>query len=350
MPSGKDKSLSLASIVERLGGELIGGKNVVINQVAPLDLAGPSDISFLAHRKYIGQLEKTRAGAVIVGRDARNLTPLPRIVCDDPYVYFAKISTLLNPAKLPAAGIHPSAVIAKSAKVPASATVGAYACIGENAVLGEEAVVSEGCAIGEGVSIGTASFLHPRVVIYHDCVIGHKVILHAGVVIGADGFGMAMEDGRWLKIPQIGRVIIGNDVEIGANTTIDRGAMGDTVLEEGVRLDNLIQVGHNVKIGAHTAIAACVGIAGSTKIGRYCRIGGAAMIGGHLQIADHVTISGATAIAKPITKPGVYTSVYPFEAHSDWLKNAAHLRHLNKLAQKVRELEAKLKKQKGEAK
>ncbi|MGH8750530.1 MAG: UDP-3-O-(3-hydroxymyristoyl)glucosamine N-acyltransferase [Burkholderiales bacterium] len=350
MPTGKAKGSSLASIVERFGGELIGGKNIFISQVAPLDLAAPEHLSFLAQSKYAAQLAKTRAGAVIIGRDARNLTRLPRIVCADPYAYFAKVSTWLNPPAIPAPGIHPSAVIAGSAKIPASATVGAHVCIGANVKIGEQTVISAGCVLGDDVSIGVRSFLHPRVVIYHGCVIGEKVILHSGVVIGADGFGMAMDEGRWLKIPQIGRVVIGNDVEIGANTTIDRGAMGDTLIEEGVRLDNLIQIGHNVKIGAHTAIAACVGIAGSTKIGRYCRIGGAAMIGGHLQIADQVTISGATAIAKSITKPGIYTSLYPFESHADWLKNAAHLRHLHQLAEKIRALKPKRMKPKGKTK
>ena len=349
-PSGKVRGLSLGRIVERLGGELIGDRNLVVNQVAPLDCAGPGHLAFLSQSKYTAQLKKTQASAVILGREARNLTRLPRIVCDDPYAYFAKASALLNPATMPAAGIHPSAAIAQSAKIPVSATIGAHACIGEKAVLGERVVVGEASVVGANVTLGKESFLHPRVVIYHDCVIGEKVVLHSGAVIGADGFGMAMEKGRWLKIPQIGRVVIGDDVEIGANTTIDRGAMDDTVIEEGARLDNLIQIGHNVRIGAHTAIAACVGIAGSTKIGRYCKIGGAAMIGGHLQIADHVTISGATAIAKPITKPGVYTSLYPFEAHAEWRKNAAHLRHLHELAGKVRELEQKLKKQKRKTK
>ena len=345
MPS-RERSHSLASIVERFGGELIGDKNISITQVAPLDLAQPCHLSFLSQPKYHSQLEKTKAGAVILGREARNLTSLPRIICDDPYVYFAKVSAFLNPAKTPPPGIHPSAMIATSARVPATATIGAHACIGENVVLGEQAVIGPGCCLSNGVKIGEASFLHPHVVIYHECVIGDRVILHSGVVIGSDGFGMAMDEGRWLKIPQIGRVIIGNDVEIGANTTVDRGAMGDTVIEDGVRLDNQIQIGHNVRIGAHTAIAACVGIAGSTKIGRYCRIGGAAMIGGHLQIADNVTISGATAVAKPIPKAGTYTSVYPFESHPEWLKNAAHLRHLHELAKKIRAIEAKGKKSK----
>jgi len=349
MPS-QERSHSLGSIVERFGGELIGDRNILITQIAPLDLAQACHLSFLAQPKYRSQLQKTKAGAVILGREARDLTLLPRIVCDDPYVYFAKVSAFLNPLKALLPGIHPSAVIAANARVPASATIGAHAFIGENVVLGERAVIGPGCCLSNGVKIGEATFLHPRVVIYHECVIGDRVVLHSGVVIGSDGFGMAMDEGRWLKIPQIGRVIIGNDVEIGANTTVDRGAMGDTVIEDGVRLDNQIQIGHNVHIGAHTAIAACVGIAGSTKIGRYCRIGGAAMIGGHLQIADNVTISGATAVAKPISKAGIYTSVYPFESHSEWLKNAAHLRHLHELAKKIRELEEQGKKQKRKTK
>ncbi|HWN30213.1 MAG TPA: UDP-3-O-(3-hydroxymyristoyl)glucosamine N-acyltransferase [Burkholderiales bacterium] len=349
MPS-QERSHSLGSIVERFGGELIGDRNILITQIAPLDLAQPCHLSFLAQPKYRSQLQKTKAGAVILGREARDLTLLPRIVCDDPYVYFAKVSAFLNPLEALLPGIHASAVIAASARVPASATIGAHAFIGENVVLGERAVIGPGCCLSNGVKIGEATFLHARVVIYHECVIGDRVVLHSGAVIGSDGFGMAMDEGRWLKIPQIGRVIIGNDVEIGANTTVDRGAMGDTVIEDGVRMDNQIQIGHNVHIGAHTAIAACVGIAGSTKIGCYCRIGGAAMIGGHLQIADNVTISGATAVAKPISKAGIYTSVYPFESHSEWLKNAAHLRHLHELAKKIRELEEQGKKRKRKTK
>jgi UDP-3-O-[3-hydroxymyristoyl] glucosamine N-acyltransferase len=349
MPS-RERSHSLGSIAERFGGELIGDKNITISQVAPLDLAQPCHLSFFSQLKYRSQLEKTKAGAVILGRESRNLTSLPRIVCDDPYAYFAKVSAYLNPVKTPPPGIHPSAVIAASARVPATATIGAHVCIGENVVLGERTVIGPGCCLGDDVKIGESSFLHPRVVIYQDCVIGDRVFLHSGVVIGADGFGIAMDEGRWLKIPQIGRVIIGNDVEIGANTTVDRGAMGDTVIEDGVKMDNLIQIGHNVHIGAHTAIAGCVGIAGSTKIGRYCRIGGAAMISGHLQIADNVTISGATGIGKTITKAGIYTAAYPFEPHHEWLKNVVHLRHLHELAKKIHVLEEQRKKPKRKAK
>jgi len=348
--ASREKGHSLSSIVERFGGEVIGDKNLSVTQVAPLDLAQPWHLSFLSQPKYRSQLETTRAGAVILGRELRDLTSLPRIVCDDPYVYFAKVSAFFNPAKIPPPGAHPSAVVSTSARIPASATVGAHACIGENAVLGEGTVIGSGCFVGDGVKIGDACYLHPRVVIYHQCTIGDRVILQSGVVIGADGFGIAMDQGRWIKIPQIGRVIIGSDVEIGANTTVDRGAMGDTVIEDGVKLDNLIQVGHNVRIGAHTAIAGCVGIAGSTKIGRYCKIGGAAMISGHLQIADNVTISGATGVGKTITKAGIYTSAYPAEPHHEWLKNAVHLRHLHELARKIQNLEQQSKKSKRKIK
>ena len=348
--SSKARTHSLGSIAERFGGELIGDKEISITQVAPLDLAQPCHLSFLSQLKYRSQLETTKAGAVILGRESRDLTSLPRIVCSDPYVYFAKVSAFLNPAKTPTPGIHPSAVISADAQIPASATVGAHACIGEKVVLGERTVIGPGCCLGDGVKIGEACFLHPQVVIYHQCVIGDRAIIHSGVIIGADGFGIAMDEGRWLKIPQIGRVIIGNDVEIGANTTVDRGAMGDTVIEDGVKLDNLIQIGHNVHIGAHTAIAGCVGIAGSTKIGRYCKIGGAAMISGHLQIADKVTISGATGVGKTISKGGIYTSAYPCEPHRDWLRNVVYLHHLHELAKKLNKLERQCVKPKRKAK
>jgi len=205
-----------------------------------------------------------------------------------------------------------------------------------------------GCVIGERTSVGTQCLLYPNVTIYHDCVIGRQVILHAGVVIGADGFGIAMDEGRWLKIPQIGRVVIGDQVEIGANTTVDRGALDDTVIEEGVKLDNQIQVAHNVHIGAHTAIAGCVGIAGSATIGKYCRIGGSAGILGHLQIADNVEIASFTLIGKSITEAGSYAGVYPFSKNDEWRNNAVHLRHLGELVKRVRAMEKEIELLKGE--
>jgi len=334
-------SYSLRQITERFGGDVDGDPSVQVRQVATLEAATPDTIAFLANERYLPQLKTTRAGAVIVGESARAATRLPRIVCANPYAYFARVSGLFNPARRPRPGTHSTAVIDESAVVAGDAEIGPRAVIGRNARIGTGCVIGAGCYVGDGVTVGGGSRLRPNVTVYHDCVIGERVILHSGVVIGADGFGIAMEEGRWLKVPQIGRAVIGNDVEIGANTTVDRGALDDTVIEEGVKLDNQIQIAHNVRIGAHTAIAACVGIAGSTRIGRHCIIGGAAGIAGHLAIADRVEISAFTLITKSINRPGIYTGVYAFEPHAGWRRNAVHLRHLADLADRVRALEKK---------
>ena len=220
--------------------------------------------------------------------------------------------------------------------------------IGKRARIAAHAQVGAGCCVGDDVTIGESSRLHANVSVYHDCRIGARCIVHAGAVIGADGFGIALDDGAWRKIPQIGRVIIGDEVEIGANTTIDRGALDDTVIADGVKLDNQIQIAHNVKIGAHTAIAACVGIAGSATIGSRCSLGGAAMIYGHITIADNVNVSAGTLVMKSLDRPGTYTGVYPFSSHERWLKNAAHLRQLDQLVHRVRELEGRVGKKKKE--
>ncbi len=332
----------LADIVARFGGRVEGDAATAVNQVATLDSAGLQQIAFLTNSKYRKQLESTHAVAVIVAESDAAATALPRIVCDNPYSYFAKLSAFLNPLPACAAGIHPSAVIAAGAKVSPGAPIGAHVTIGEGASIGDGCVIMSGCSIGANAMLGENTRLYPRVVVYHDCILGNNVIAHSGAVIGADGFGIAMEAGAWLKIPQIGRAIIGNDVEIGANTTIDRGALDDTVIEDGVKLDNQIQVAHNVRIGAHTAIAGCVGIAGSTTIGRYCRIGGSAGILGHLSIADGVEISSFTLISKSIREKGVYSGIYPFSEKDSWLKNAAHLRHLDEMASRIKLLEKEL--------
>jgi UDP-3-O-[3-hydroxymyristoyl] glucosamine N-acyltransferase len=338
----KRKFHTLREITGRFGGEVVGDANVRVHQVASLECAGSGNIAFLGNERFLQQLGMTRAAAVIVNEAARGATALPRIVCDNPYAYFARVSAFLNPAAPARAGVHPTAVVEKSAVLEPGVEIGAHAVIAESAVIGAASIIGAGCFIGEEATIGRGTRLHPNVTVYHRCVIGDRVIVHSGVVIGADGFGIAMEGKRWLKVPQIGRVVIGNDVEIGANTTVDRGAIDDTVIEEGVKLDNQIQVGHNVRIGAHTAIAACAGIAGSARIGRYCRIGGASGIAGHLVIADHVEISSHTLIMKSIDKPGTYTGAYPFEANIDWRKNAAQLRHLSELAERLRALEKKI--------
>jgi UDP-3-O-[3-hydroxymyristoyl] glucosamine N-acyltransferase len=313
-----------------------------VNQVATLGHAQVQHISFLANSKYRAQLAGTRAGAVIVGEEDANSTALSRIVCDQPYAYFAQLSAFFNPLPSVSAGIHPSALIHPTACVDATAQIGALVVIGAGANIGAECVIGEGCSIGEEVQIGAYSRLYPRGVVYAQCVLGQRVIVHSGVVIGADGFGIAMHGGQWLKIPQIGRVRIGNDVEIGANTTIDRGALDDTVIEDGVKLDNQIQVAHNVKIGAHTAIAGCVGIAGSATIGRYCRIGGGAIVLGHLHITDRVEVSAGTVISKSITQAGTYTGLFPFSDNSQWRRNAAQLRHLDEMNKRIKQLETAL--------
>jgi len=338
-----DNSFSLAELIARFGGEVLGDASVRIRQVAPLDAAGPGQLTFLANLRYERQLAVTRASALIVGPDARDASALPRIVCANPYAFYAKVSALINPRARPNAGIDSRAAVDPRATVAKSAFVGAFAIIEAGASVAEGAEIHPGCYVGRDASIGRDCILNPGVTVYHQCVIGERAVVHSGAVIGADGFGMAMEDGKWLKIPQIGRVVIGDDVEIGANTTIDRGAMGDTVIEDGVKMDNQIQVGHNCRIGAHTAIAGCVGIAGSTRVGKYCRLGGSAMIGGHLEIADNVEISGGTTVAKSILSPGTYTSVFPVSAHDEWLRNASLLRHLRDMRDRIRKLEEQLK-------
>lgn len=336
-------TLTLAELVDRLGGELLGDGTRIIRQIAPLDRATADEIGFVAQAKYLAQLADTGAGAVILPPDARDACELPRIVTPNPYLYFARVSALLNPPPRPPAGLHPAATVAPDAQVAADASVGPGAVIGAGARIGAQSVIGPNCVLGDGVTVGADCLLHANVTVYHGCEIGNRVILHSGCVIGSDGFGFAPNEGQWEKIPQIGRVRIGDDVEIGACTTIDRGALEDTVIEDGVKLDNLIQVAHNVTIGAHSAIAACTGIAGSAKIGRHCTIGGAAMIFGHIEIADGTRISTNTLITKSLPRPGTYTSALPFSEHEVWQKNAVHMRNLDKLVNRVKELEKKLK-------
>lgn len=339
--SERADGLSLDEIVSRFGGELIGDGRLRIVQVATLDNAGPADLAFLANPKYRKQLKSSRAGAVVLSPANACDCPLPCIVSDNPYAYFARVAQLLNPLPQIPAGIHPTAVVETELDPSISVAAGAY--VGKNVQVGRNCVIGPGCILGDGVALGEQSRLYGNVTIYPNCVIGLRAIIHAGAVIGADGFGLAREaDGSWTKIPQTGRVVIGNDVEIGANTAIDRGALDDTVIEDGVKLDNLIQVGHNVRIGAHTAMAGCVGVAGSARIGQRCTFGGGAIVLGHLTVADDVNVSAATLVTKSIEQPGTYTGAMPFEPHRDWLKNAAHLRHLDELSEKVRALEARL--------
>ncbi|WP_153131009.1 UDP-3-O-(3-hydroxymyristoyl)glucosamine N-acyltransferase [Dechloromonas hortensis] len=341
MPAAAGVVLSLSDIAALLGGDVLGDAKTQIRQVATLASAGEGEIGFLANLKYKSQLLTTRASAVIVGPDFADALDLPRIVTRNPYAYYARLATLLNPRVATVAGVHPTASCAS--EIPAGVSVGANASIGVGVVLGDSVVIHPGCVIGDGVSIGAGSVLYPNVTIYAGCSIGRNAILHSGVVIGADGFGFAPDQGQWVKIPQIGRVVIGDDVEIGASTTVDRGALDDTVIGDGCKLDNQIQVGHNCVIGKNCVVAACAAIAGSVELKDNVIVGGAAMIAGHVTIASGAVISGGSLVMKNITRPGQYTSVFPLEEHSHWLHNAAQIRHLAKLAERVSELEKKLK-------
>jgi UDP-3-O-[3-hydroxymyristoyl] glucosamine N-acyltransferase len=312
--------LTLGEIAARLGGRVAGDPKASIQQVGSLERAGAGQITFLSSAKHKAKLAGTNAAAVILSAEHESLTQLPRIVCDNPYAYFARVSQLFN-ALTTQTGIHETAVISKSAR------------------LGEGVSIGAGCVIGDDVTIGDESCLYPRVVVYAGCAIGKRAVVHSGAVIGADGFGIAPDGGKWVKIPQVGTVRIGDDVEIGANTAIDRGALDDTVIEDGVKLDNHIQIGHNARVGAHTAMAGCVAVAGSADIGRHCTIGAASLILGHLKLADHVHVSAGTVISRSIHEPGTYTGMFPFDENASWAKNTALVRHLAELADRVKALE-----------
>lgn len=328
----------LSELVKRFGGEFFG-VDVNVGGIAPLDCASADTISFLSNPKLKSQLNQTAAAAVIVKpADADGLT-IPHIVTKDPYLYFAKIAQLFHPLPTPVPGIHPSAVVAPDAQIDPTAEIGPLVVVESCARIGARTIIKAGSTIGASVSIGDDCLLYPRVTVYHDCVLGSRVIVHAGAVLGSDGFGNAWAGDHWEKIPQTGRVLIGDDVEIGANTTIDRGALGDTVVARGARIDNQIQLGHNVEIGAFTAIAACTGIAGSTKIGAGCLIGGGVGMAGHLKIADRVTILGGSSVASDIESPGAYGSATPTMPYAVWRRNVIHNRHLDELVKRVKVLE-----------
>ncbi len=338
-------SIRLGELVDRFGGQLLGSADCAIVGIAPLGDAHERQISFLSNSKLKAQVETTRACAIIITEAEHASLNAPRvdnfIITANPYVYFAKLAQYfytLNAIR-PETGIHPSAWVSPRAVLAASATIGPHVSIEADCVIGEGVHLEAGVALGRGVQIGAYSHLYANVSVYQDCVLGERTIVHSGAVIGADGFGFANEKGSWLKIPQTGRVVIGNDVEIGANTSIDRGALADTIIEDGVKLDNQIQIGHNCHIGAHTAMAGCVGVAGSAKIGRYCTFGGAAMILGHLTIADHVHISSGSMVSRSILEAGQYTGFYPLAKNADWEKTAAIVRNLGSMREKLKQLE-----------
>jgi UDP-3-O-[3-hydroxymyristoyl] glucosamine N-acyltransferase len=331
--------LTITEIVKALGGVATSECETVIYRVGSLDHAELGAISFFNDSKYIKALDTARCSAVILKPEHAQLTDIPKIVTDNPYAYFAKVSALLNPPLEVESGIHASASIDPRAKVAASVSVAAHVTIAEHVIIADNVMIGAGCVIERNVTIAEGTVLEPNVTIKHGSVIGRNCHIFTGCVIGNDGFGYAQEQGLWVKIPQVGRVIIGDQVDIGANTTVDRGAIDDTIIENGVKIDNLVQIAHNCRIGAHTVIAGCVGIAGSAIIGSHCRIGGAAMILGHLHIADEVTISPGSMIMRSIRKAGTYTALMPFQEHEAWLKTAANIRHLDQLTDKIRVLE-----------
>lgn len=335
---------ALGAIASYLGGELIGDPGLRITRIGPLEGATPSTLSFLSNPRYQSQLAQSQAGCVIVAPAMRDAAAArgAAIVLPDPYLGFARLTQWWAARTRPAAaqGVHPSAVIDPSATLGAGVAIGPLAVVERGAQIGDRAVIGAQCFVGADAAVGQGTRLAPRVVLGTGCRVGARGIVHSGVVIGADGFGFAPFEGRWEKIEQLGAVRIGDDVEIGANTCIDRGALDDTVIEDGVKLDNLIQVGHNVRIGAHTAMAGCVGIAGSAVIGAHCTVGGGAIVLGHLTLADHVHISAASVVMRSIHKPGQYSGVFPIDENAAWEKNAATLRQLHALRERIRALES----------
>lgn len=335
-------SYRLGELAERLGAGLRGDPDVVVERVAALYAAGPRDVTFLSNRRYRPYLKETRAGAVILAPRFAGDCPVPALVLDNPYLGYARAATLLSPPPETAPGVAASAVIEQGARVAPDASVGAHCVVEAGASVGAGTSLGPGSFLGRCSSIGPRGRVAARVAICGNVTIGARVVVHPGAVIGADGFGIANDGGVWVKIPQLGGVRVGDDVEIGANTTIDRGALEDTVIEDGVKLDNLIQIGHNVRIGAHTAVAAGVAIGGSTRIGSRCTIAGAASVAGHLEIADDVHITATSAVPKSIGRAGVYSSGMPVRESRVWRRNVARLGRLDDMARRLRALERKL--------
>ena len=328
------------------GARLLGNADLLIDSLSPLETASSRTLAFLSHPKYTQKLSQSKAACVVVGLAAEHAAVQRGtcIVVDDPYFYFARLTQVWKQQHSIdlVTGIHPSAFVDPTAKLASGVFVGAFACIGSGAVIDHGARIGEHCVVGQGAVVGADSRLSARVTLGDGCKVGERCILHSGVVIGADGFGFAPHGGRWEKIEQLGNVCIGNDVEIGANTCIDRGSLQDTVIEDGVKLDNLIQIGHNVRIGAHSALAGCVGVAGSANIGAHCTIGGGAVVLGHLTLADHVHISAASVVTRSLLKAGNYTGLFPIDDNAAWEKNAATLKQLHTLRDRLKLVEKQL--------
>ena len=333
------QAYTAAQIAEHVGLELRGDGSARIDGVASLGAAGPGQLSFLANRRYLSSLAETGAGAVILRPDDAGDYAGTALLAPDPYVAYARAAALFELREATDPGIHPSAVVDPAAEVDPGAHVGPLVTVGPRTKVARGAIIGPGCVIGEDCELGAGTELVARVTLVRRVRIGARTVVHPGAVLGGDGFGLAMDKGQWIKVPQLGGVRVGDDCEIGANTTIDRGAIDDTVLEDNVRLDNLIQIAHNVHIGAHTAMAGCVGVAGSTRIGRYCMLAGQAGVAGHLEICDHVTVMAKTMVSHSITEPGEYASGIPATPARDWRRNAVRIRQLDALARRVAAIE-----------
>ena len=329
---------TLAELAAKINAEIKGDSHCIITGVSTLQSAEKGHLSFLSNAKYRQYLSATKASAVILTKDCVGDCPVNALIVEDPYYAYSQLAKEFIQLKKASPGIHSTAVIGNHCKIDPSASIAAHVVIDDNVIIEAHSQIGSGCVIGEGCHIGKDSHLWANVTLYHGVKLGNQVIVHSGVVIGADGFGIAQHQGKWHKIPQLGAVIIEDDVEIGANTTIDRGAIDNTVIETGVKLDNQIQVGHNVRIGAHTVIAGCAGISGSTHIGKHCMVGGGAGFGGHLKIADHSIVIGMSMVTSSIKEAGIYSSGTGLMKHREWLKNVARFRHLDKI---IRQLQGK---------
>jgi len=336
----------LGELAQHIGAELIGDANCAINKVATLSNAETGDITFINNPRYKNLLPATKASAVIISDQYRSLLKTNGIVTKDPYVAYAKIATLLHATPMTQSGVHPSSVIGSDCNIAGSAWIGPNCVIDDGVSIGENTYVGPGTVIEQGVTIGDNGYIVANVTICHGVIIGNQVILHPGVVLGSDGFGLANDNNTWVKIPQVGTVRIGDDVEIGANTTVDRGTIEDTVINNGTKIDNLVQVAHNVQIGEHTAIAGCTGIAGSARIGSYCQLGGGVGVVGHLDITDHVQITGMSKVSSSITEPGVYSSGTPIQPFQKWQRNTVRVKQLDDMARRLKALEQKINQQK----
>lgn len=337
-----DKAMTLGEIANLLGAELRGEPETVISGLGTLQGAESGQVAFLANPGYAKFLGQTRASAVILAQPLADQCPTNVLVMANPYLGYARLSHFFSREPVPAAGIHPSAVVDPSAQVAPSASIGPRAVIAADVTVGEGVIVGAGTVIGERSAIGEKTRLHPNVTLYHDVRIGARCVIHSGAVIGSDGFGLANDQGAWVKIAQIGGVRLGDDVEVGSNTSIDRGALDDTIIGDGVKLDNLVQIAHNVVIGDHSAIAGCAGVAGSTTVGRNCVVGGGTCISGHLHIGDQVQMTGMTMVTHDISEPGIYSSGTGVEENKQWRKSVVRFRQLDEMARRLKKLERQL--------